>query len=573
MSPAQTDTDRLDASIGAVRERAKEWADLGVQRRIDYLRGLRLRAGELSQRWVDAAVEGKGLDRASAWVGEEWVSGPWAFLSAVNLQIETLSSMARTGHPPLPSGGVRTRPDGQVVVGVFPHDVYDRLLLNGYHAEVWMEPGVTPDGLLAEMAGFYRNPAHDGRVCVVLGAGNVSSIAPMDLLYKLFAEGFVCVLKLHPVNEYLGPIFSEIFAEMVEAGYVRFVYGGVAVGRYLTRHPDVDEVHVTGSLATHDDIVFGSGPEGEQRKRRNEPITTKRVTSELGGVSPTIVVPGPWTDADVRFQAEHLVTQKLHNRGFNCVAAQVLVLPETWDRSDDLMTGVRELMRTLPDRPAYYPGAAERQQSAVEAYPDAETFGGEVERTLICGLDPTDARQPAFQSEFFGSVFAQTSLQGGTPAEYLRNATAFANERLQGTLGAQLIVHPRTMQELGPELDEALAELRYGSIGVNVWSGGGFLLAQTSWGGFPGQPANDIESGSGVVHNTLLFDQPQKSIVYGPFHPFPRAWLHGQFHLAPKPLWFLTHRHAHTASRRVAEFAAHRRVTRLPGIFTAALRS
>ena len=54
------------------------------------------------------------------------------------------------------------------------------------------------------------------------------------------------------------------------------------------------------------------------------------MTSELGGVGPTIVVPGPWTDADIEFQAEHILTMKLHNAGSNCVAAQVLVLPREW---------------------------------------------------------------------------------------------------------------------------------------------------------------------------------------------------------------------------------------------------
>jgi hypothetical protein len=34
------------------------------------------------------------------------------------------------------------------------------------------------------------------------------------------------------------------------------------------------------------------------------PKNPRRVTSELGNVSPTIVVPGPWSAADVQFQAE-----------------------------------------------------------------------------------------------------------------------------------------------------------------------------------------------------------------------------------------------------------------------------
>jgi aldehyde dehydrogenase (NAD(P)+) len=87
-------------------------------------------------------------------------------------------------------------------------------------------------------------------------------------------------------------------------------------GAYVAHHKDVDEIHITGSARTHDAVRFGSGPEGEQRKRDNRPLSSKRMTSELGNVSPTIVVPGPWNDADVRFQAEHIPTQKMHNGGF-----------------------------------------------------------------------------------------------------------------------------------------------------------------------------------------------------------------------------------------------------------------
>ena len=30
------------------------------------------------------------------------------------------------------------------MVDVYPGDIFDRLLLNGYRAEVWMQEGVTP---------------------------------------------------------------------------------------------------------------------------------------------------------------------------------------------------------------------------------------------------------------------------------------------------------------------------------------------------------------------------------------------------------------------------------------------
>jgi len=38
-----------------------------------------------------------------------------------------------------------------------------------------------------------HNP--NGRVSLVLGAGNVSSIVPLDIFYKLYAEGEVVMIK------------------------------------------------------------------------------------------------------------------------------------------------------------------------------------------------------------------------------------------------------------------------------------------------------------------------------------------------------------------------------------------
>jgi hypothetical protein len=132
--------------------------------------------------------------------------------------------------------------------------------------------------------------------------------------------GQVVICKMNPVNEYLGPIFEDIFAPLIRDGYVRFVYGGGDVGRYLTEHELVKAIHITGSAATHDLIVYGSGEEGARRKATDDRVLDKPINSELGGVGSTIVLPGPWSDADFAYQAEHLVTQKLHNSGHNCIA-------------------------------------------------------------------------------------------------------------------------------------------------------------------------------------------------------------------------------------------------------------
>ncbi len=535
---------------------------------------LRRAVAREAPRWVAAAVNAKQIDPDSPLANEEWMSGPWAMLYGINRLDETLQSIEDGSYPDLAHGALRTRPDGQLIARVFPRTLTDRLIMNGIKAEVWMQPGVSPENLQEHMGAFYRDPQPAPKVALVLGAGNISSIGPLDVLYKLFAEGQTCILKMNPVNDYLGPIFERMLAGFVQKDFLRFAYGGAEVGQYLVAHPGVNEIHITGSASTHDAIVYGVGDEGRERKRLNQPVLKKRITSELGNVSPTIVLPGPWTSADLRFQAEHVATQKFHNAGFNCIASQVLILPAAWDQAAEFMDAVRQVTSELDPRHPYYPGAGQRQSAAVMAHPQAEVLDPDTRaaRTLISEIDPNDSDAFAFKEEFFAGVLAQTSLPGDSAGEFLAQAVDFCNQRLHGTLGSNLIIHPRTMRELGPRLEEGLARLRYGCIGVNIWQGAGYLLAQTPWGAFPGHEHQDIQSGRGVVHNAMLFDRPEKTVVHGHFRPFPRALLHGQFHMFPKPPWFITHRYAHEIAERLVKMESQPSIKHLPGIFWYALR-
>jgi aldehyde dehydrogenase (NAD(P)+) len=569
------DESGINEAITTLVQHKDAWARLPIREKLTHLEVMRAKTDEVAEAWVTAAVKAKRIPSDSPLAGEEWVSGPWALLRALNQLTHTLTALDK-GESPLGNRATTTRTDGQVVVDVFPASLFDRLLLSGFSAQVWMQPDVTAGNLGENTASFYRQPEPHGHVVLVLGAGNIASIPPLDVLYKMFGEGMVCLLKMNPVNDYLGPFFEQIFTSLVDAGFLRFAYGGADVGAYLVAHDGIDEVHVTGDYRTHNAIVYGGGEEGERRRQRDEPVVSKRVTAELGNVTPTIVVPGPWSAADLAYQAEHIVTQKSHNGGFNCVASQVLVLPKEWDLADDLVDAIRTTMRRLRAREPYYPGAQQRQGAAVAHHPDAELFEpaseGGLPRALITGLDASNPDEYCFNNEFFSDVLSVTKLPGKGAAEFLKEAVRFCNESVWGTLGVNIIVHPKTIKELGPALEEAIADLRYGCIGVNAWIGVGFLLSETTWGAYPGHPRKDIRSGTGIAHNCLLFDKPQKSVVRQPFYPFPRNLLHGEMHLSPKPPWFVTNKQADVIARRITRFEARPGFGKLPGIFLAALR-
>jgi aldehyde dehydrogenase (NAD(P)+) len=566
----------IDRQVGVLKDHKDEWAALPLERRIAYLDEVRRRVHDSAERWVTAACEAKGLRLDAPAAGEEWSSGPWALIYGINRYLETLRQLEHGGAPSVPEKTVRTRPDGQVVVKVFPETTIDNLLLNGVRGEVWMEPGVTAAGIRQHTGAAYRERPDHGIVALVLGAGNIASIAPMDVLHKMLAEHSVVLLKMNPVNDYLGPIFEDAFEPLVRDGYLAMAYGGPEVGEYLTTHPGIEEIHMTGSDRTHDAIVWGAGPDAAERRRAGTPMNSRRMTSELGNVTPLIVVPGPWDEADIRFQAEHIATTKLHNAGFNCIGTQVLVLPERWEHAADLLGAVRDVMARAPERKAYYPGAAQRQQAIVAGHAGAEVVddrpGNEVARTLVAGLDREDPSESLFREECFVSVLTSTTIPGAEPVEYLRNAVRFANEKLWGTLGATVLIHPKTIKSMGPAFEEAIAELRYGTIGINIWCGVGFLLAQLPWGAYPGHTLDDVQSGIGWVHNTKMFDRPLKSVVYGPFYPYPRSMLKGTGTMLPKPPWFVLNKRGHEVNRRFTAYEFDHRAARIPGIFAAALR-
>jgi aldehyde dehydrogenase (NAD(P)+) len=433
-----------------------------------------------------------------------------------------------------------------------------------------MQPGVTPANLSDYTAELYRRPPRAGRVCAVLGAGNIASIPPLDVIYKLYAEGQVVALKLNPVNDYLGPIYAEIFADFIDRGFLRIFYGGSEAGAAILNSDNVDTVHITGSASSHDQIVYGAGPGAAERRRLGQPLLGKPITSELGGVSPFIVVPGPWSEADLRYQAEHFVTQKILNGGFNCVAAQVLVLAEGWGAADRFVRHVHEVIEELPARVSYYPGSDARR-IAVADHPSVVSMG----RSLIShlrDLDPDESHR-AFDEEFFTAAFASTRLAHADPGAFLDGAIEFANQRLDGTLSAVVIAHPRTIAELGPRFEQSIARLRYGSVGVNVWTAFNFLQPRSSWGAYPGHTLEAVGSGIGNVHNALLFDSPEKTVARGPFRPLGRSLLAGEYHLSPKPPWFVTSRTGHRTSELFTRFLTDHSVRRLPGIFASALRN
>ena len=166
---------------------------------------------------------------------------------------------------------------------------------------------------------------------------------------------------------------------------------------------------------------------------------------------------------------------------------------------------------------------------------------------------------PYFNNEVFGNALARVFLDPAEPVSFLRAAIEHANTQLRGTLSANIIIHPRTLAAMDGNFDAIVLDLKYGAIRINVWAAYGFLLATASWGAFPGHTLDDMQSGRGVVHNAFMFDKPQRTVVRGPFRPFP------------KPPWFVTHRKADRLGPKLTDMEYRPSLFKLPSILVTAL--
>ncbi|MFT4258400.1 aldehyde dehydrogenase family protein [Microbacterium sp.] len=570
--------DELDTAIGALQTGASIWSALTLAQRVTLLRAVRTGVAATSEDWAETAAASKGLDGRHPLRGEEWLSGPYSVLGALDAYIETLSRLAN-GTNPLEGVTIDRAPGGRTRVHAFPLTGIDRFLLSGFSGEVWLTPGTTTNRARAAAGLAQRTPNASGGVGLVLGAGNITSIPVLDVLYELLAHNRTVLLKVNPTQDALVPVYKRAFAALIEPGILRIVRGGPAVGAYLTRHPDIAHVHITGSAATFDAIVWGAstspeapGESPEERRRENRPLLEKPITAELGGVSPIIVIPGEWSAADLTYQAEHVATMRLQNCGRNCIAGQVVILSEDWEQADQFRAELRRAYATAPERPIWYPGSPSRMKAATDDYPDALVLG---DRVLV-EIGEADDPEALETTEYFAPVLGVVTVPG-TGQAFLDAAVAHANEALQGTLGANIIIDPATERSLGSGFERAIADLRYGSIAINGWTAFGFITPTMTWGAYPGGTIADVGSGIGVVHNALLLDDVERSVIRGPFRPFPR-WMPdprrpSRATILPKPPWFVSSRTGAEVSEGLTRFRANGGVAGLVKTLLRALRA
>ncbi len=139
--PGLTTCSQYDAALHALSAARQRWAETSVNRRLALLRQIKDALAGIAPAWVAGGGGRKGLPAGDPLAGEEWLAGPCALMVGCNGLIATLEQLEEKTF----CGGSRCGRWRTAAwrCGWCPARLWDRLLLSGVRAEIWMQPGVT----------------------------------------------------------------------------------------------------------------------------------------------------------------------------------------------------------------------------------------------------------------------------------------------------------------------------------------------------------------------------------------------------------------------------------------------
>lgn len=261
--------------------------------------------------------------------------------------------------------------------------------------------------------------------------GVVAAIVPWNFplvlaLWKIapaLAAGCTVVLKPAEDTPYSALRLAALIEEAgFPPGVFNLVLGDGSTGQALVRHPGVAKISFTGSTATGKRLVAEAAHD------------LKRLTLELGGKSPTILLP----DADLAKAIPGAAQAVFFNSGQVCFAGTRLFVPRR--QMDEVLAGVQQVAKAFPigagsdPTTLLGPVVSERQMRSVLGKIDAGVSAG---AELVTGghrldrpgyfIEPTilltsDRQSPAYRDEFFGPVLT------ATPYDDVEELAALAND-------------------------------------------------------------------------------------------------------------------------------------------------
>jgi aldehyde dehydrogenase (NAD+) len=195
-------------------------------------------------------------------------------------------------------------------------------------------------------------------VAGLITAWNANALFICLKLASAVAAGCTVVIKPSEMSSLQTRVMVEALnAAELPKGVFNVVTGlGTVVGAEMVRNPDVAKISFTGSVAVGQQIM------------RDAAATMKRVTLELGGKSPTVLL----DDAALDKAIPSALTLAFMNSGQACAAGTRLLVPKS--RLDEVKRAIRDAMQAFtigdPADPNVVVGpmASQKQYDRVESY-------------------------------------------------------------------------------------------------------------------------------------------------------------------------------------------------------------
>lgn len=369
----------IDAAVGAARKALPVWGKVTPRQKAVILHKI----GELIDAHIEELSELETLDQ-----GKPYNVSRWAEIPSAAKQFRYFAGLIHTIEGRTLNTSVEYQPPGRDV-----------------HAWTLREPVGVVGAIVP-----WNSP-------LILTA---MKIAPA------LAAGCTVVLKPSEETSLTALRLGEIALEAgLPPGVLNIVTGyGREAGDALARHMDVDKIAFTGSTGTGRAIVDAS--------RTN----LKRVTLELGGKSPAIVMP----DADLDLVIPGLANGIFFNAGQVCVANSRAIIHA--DIHDKVIEGVAalgarmQLGHGLNRASEMGPVVSQNQALRIEGYVDeargqgADVLGGGrcgdngtfIRPTIVSGVD---SQSRIAQEEVFGPVLVAQKFVDTNDAITLANETSY----------------------------------------------------------------------------------------------------------------------------------------------------
>jgi len=195
-------------------------------------------------------------------------------------------------------------------------------------------------------------------VAGLITAWNANALFICLKLASAVAAGCTVVIKPSELSSIQTRVLVEALHEAdLPKGLLNVVTGlGNVVGAELVRNPDVAKISFTGSVAVGETIM------------RDGAKTMKRVTLELGGKSPTILL----DDAALDKAIPSALVMAFMNSGQACAAGTRLLVPN--NRLEEVKLGIREAIHAFavgdPADPktAVGPMVSQKQYERIQSY-------------------------------------------------------------------------------------------------------------------------------------------------------------------------------------------------------------